>query len=109
MSLFTGNVIQNASSIDIDHVAPLAWAWKRGANEWSKEKRERFANDPVNLLPVELSLNRSKGAQPPNEWLPPSGQCGYVARFTRVVKMYDLTPTPKESAWLESFLKSCRR
>ncbi|MCK0162260.1 HNH endonuclease family protein [Marinobacter sp. S6332] len=59
ISPFTGEVLQNASNVDIDHVVPLAWAWERGAKNWSKEKREHFANDPKNLLPVEASLNRS--------------------------------------------------
>lgn len=81
ISPFTNHVIQNAGDIDIDHVVPLAWAWERGANTWSKEQREQFANDPVNLLPVEAGLNRSKGAQGPDRWLPPAGQCGYAARF----------------------------
>jgi len=49
VSSFTGNVIQNASDIDIDHVVPLAWSWVRGAREWPGETRLRFANDPVNL------------------------------------------------------------
>lgn len=57
ISPFSGNVIQNASEADIDHVVPLKWAWDRGANHWSDVNRERFANDPVNLLPVEASLN----------------------------------------------------
>jgi|TARA_Y100001001_G_scaffold131089_1_gene130521 hypothetical protein len=59
VSSFTGNVIQNASDIDIDHLVPLAWSWDRGAREWPGETRLRFANDPVNLLPVEASLNQS--------------------------------------------------
>ena len=109
ISPFTGNVIQNASDIDIDHVVPLAWAWERGAKAWSQEKRERFANDSINLLPVESSLNRSKGAKGPDEWLPPSGQCGYVARFVRVLKSYDLNPTERESVWFQDFLGDCRR
>lgn len=109
VSAFTSNVIQNASNIDIDHVVPLAWAWERGAGKWHSEKRERFANDQINLLPVEASLNRSKGAKGPNEWLPPAGQCGYVARFVRVVKLYDLTPSDRESAWLQEFLYNCRK
>lgn len=57
ISPFTGNVIQNSGDIDIDHVVPLKWAWNRGAKGWSHAKRERFANDIVNLWPVELSLN----------------------------------------------------
>src|SRR5690554_149712 len=107
ISPFTGNVIQNASDIDIDHVVPLAWSWDRGARKWSREKREKFANDPVNLWPVELSLNRSKGAQGPNDWLPPAGECGYVARFYRIVKIYRLEPTVRESKWIRAFLKQC--
>ncbi len=104
----TGNVIQNASDIDIDHVVPLAWSWDRGAKKWSREKREKFANDPINLWPVELSLNRSKGAQGPNKWLPPSGQCGYVARFSRIVKKYRLALKGHEVEWIQAFLNQCR-
>jgi hypothetical protein len=90
ISPFTGNVIQNSSEIDIDHVVPLRWAWDHGASEWTQSKREQFANDPRNLLPVELSLNRSKGARGLDEWLPPSGRCQYIARFLRLVKIYGL-------------------
>lgn len=108
ISPFTGKVIQNSSEIDIDHVVPLKWAWNRGAKGWAQAKRERFANDRVNLWPVELSLNRSKGARGPDEWLPPSGQCGYVARFQRIVKQYDLEPMLSETEWMKSFLDNCR-
>ena len=109
ISPFTGKVILNAADIDIDHVVPLAWAWERGAGRWPSEKRERFANDPVNLLPVETSLNRSKGAQGPDEWLPPANQCGYVARFVRVVRLYDLQPSTQETSWCQAFLEECRK
>ncbi len=108
ISPLTTNVIQNASDIDIDHVVPLAWAWHRGANHWSDEEREQFSNDRINLWPVEVSLNRSKGAQGPNQWLPPVGECGYVARFVRIMKRYDLKPKPSETAWMQSFLNGCR-
>ncbi len=108
ISPFSNRVILNSNDIDIDHVVPLAWSWERGASGWSQEKRERFANDQVNLLPVEASLNRSKGARGPDQWLPPTGQCGYVARFFRIVKMYRLTPKPSEAKWIKSFLDGCR-
>lgn len=108
ISPFTGNVIQNSSEIDIDHVVPLAWAWERGASNWSDTRRERFANDERNLWPVEASLNRSKGARGPDEWLPPSGACAYVARFSRLTKVYKLEPRPKEADWINSFIDECR-
>jgi hypothetical protein len=89
-------VIQNASDIDIDHVVPLKWAWDHGASKWPKDKRERFANDPINLWSVELSLNRQKGAKGPEGWLPPAGKCGYVSRFVRIVKVYGLEPSDRQ-------------
>lgn len=108
ISPFTGNVIQNASDIDIDHVVPLAWAWPRGASDWSQDRRIEFANDMINLWPVEARLNRSKGARGPDEWLPPTGQCGYVARFVRVERLYGLTSTESEALWMQAFLDECR-
>lgn len=96
ISPFTGKVIQNSSEIDIDHVVPLKWAWDHGADNWSREKREKFANDPVNLWSVELSLNRQKGARGPERWLPPAGRCQYVSRFFRIVKVYGLMPSPSQ-------------
>lgn len=91
ISPFTGEVIQNSSEIDIDHVVPLKWAWDHGAADWSRDKRIRFANDQINLLPTEASLNRSKGARGLSGWMPPAGQCGYASRFVRVAKLYGLT------------------
>lgn len=90
ISMFTGDVIHNPRKMDIDHIVPLYWSWQYGADRWGSEKRERFANDPANLVSVEASLNRQKGASGPDEWLPPANQCQYVLRFLRVAKSYQL-------------------
>ena len=90
ISMYSGIVIHDATAIDIDHVVPLKWAWDHGANDWTKERRIEFANDPVNLLAVEASLNRQKGAKGPDEWQPPTNQCQYLSRFRRVAIKYDL-------------------
>jgi hypothetical protein len=107
ISAFSGKVIQNSSEIDIDHVVPLRWAWDRGAAQWSRSRRVDFANDPVNLLPVEAGLNRSKGARGPDEWLPPSGKCGYIARFVRIVRIYGLTMSANEERSIMTQLARC--
>lgn len=91
ISPFTNNVIHDPSKIDIDHVVPLKWAWQNGANSWSQQKREQFANDPANLISVEASLNRQKGAKGPDLWLPPLNQCEYVLRFFRILKKYNIS------------------
>ena len=49
------------STIDIDHVVALSDAWQTGAASWDEQTRREFANDPLNLLAVESSLNRQKG------------------------------------------------
>lgn len=88
ISMYSGEVIFEASKLDIDHIVPLKWAWDHGADKWSKEKREKFANDPINLVAVEASLNRQKGAKGLDEWLPPKNQTQYKARFDRIWKLY---------------------
>ena len=88
---YSGDVLFDSSKMDIDHLVPLAWAWKHGASSWTDTEREKFANDPVNLFAVTASLNRSKGAQGPDTWLPPNKafQCQYVTRYLRVMLKYD--------------------
>lgn len=90
VSSFTGKTIYKAADIDIDHLVPLSWAWEHGAYSWPKSKRVQFANDPINLLNVEASLNRQKGAKGVLEWLPPKNKCQYISRFSRVSKKYEL-------------------
>ncbi|MFL1485473.1 HNH endonuclease family protein [Marinobacter sp. LN3S78] len=108
VSPFTGEVIQNAGDIDIDHVVPLVWAWHNGASEWSRDRREAFANDPLNLWPVEASLNRSKGGRGPDEWMPPAGECQYISRFMRILIKYDLKPPESEARAFNRLLDTCR-
>lgn len=89
-SLFTGKTHYSAKDLDIDHIVPLKFAWDHGADKWTNEKRERFANVSANLVAVESSLNRQKGAKDITEWLPPTNQCQYITRFVRLVKEYKL-------------------
>jgi len=108
ISEYTGKEIYQASEIDIDHVVALAYAWRQGAYGWTPEARRKFANDSINLRPVESSLNRSKGDSPPSEWLPELNQCSYVSRFFRVVKTYHLELPQAEQRFIEAKLQSCR-
>ena len=83
---FSGDWLRQASEIDIDHVVPLAEAWASGAHAWSPERRVRYANGfgirskrRSWLLPVTNSLNRSKGAKRPDQWMPPREE--YAAHY----------------------------
>ncbi|MDA9558129.1 HNH endonuclease family protein [Vibrio sp.] len=108
VSYFTNETLYDASEIDIDHVVPLKWAWLHGANTWDKQQREAFANHPDNLIVVEASLNRSKGAKDPTEWLPPKNQCQYIAQFLRLTQKHQTLSIPQDKMdQLELIDKSC--
>ena len=100
---YTGMTFTSAQSLDIDHLVPLYYAWKRGASRWDDEKRQRFMNDPANLLAVETNVNRDKGPAGPLEWLPPrlDFHCQYLLRFSRVLTRYSLALTPEENRAME--------
>jgi len=97
ISPFTNRVYYKASELDVDHIFPLALAWERGAYAWDYSKRVAFANDPVNLWPVEAKLNRAKGAKPISRWVPPTNQCEYIYRYARVAKKYGLHMTADDN------------
>lgn len=100
MDQYTGETLSDASSIDIDHLVPLRYAWSLGAENWNAEKANAFYNDLENLVITSASVNRSKGSNPPPEWIPPARgfQCIYLRQFEAVLARYDLTLPPDETA-----------
>jgi Protein of unknown function (DUF1524) len=62
-----------ASDIDIDHVVPLAEAWRSGARYWTTSTRQSFANDLnyPQLIAVTDNVNVAKSDQDPSTWKPP--------------------------------------
>jgi len=109
---FSGKVItfsSTKSNIDIDHVVALSNAWQTGAAYFDKTKRQQIANDPLNLLAVDFSLNRQKGDGDAATWLPPlkSYRCDYVARQIAVKAKYGLWVTQPEKNAIVKLLEKC--
>ena len=100
---YTGDVHTTVNALEIDHLVPLYYAWERGANRWEPRKQRRFANDPSNLLPVGVAVNRAKGAAGPLQWLPPDQTfvCEYLLRFSKVISRYELTLPVEENAAIQ--------
>ena len=106
---YTTQTFDDPQEIDIDHIVPLANAWRSGASSWSDEQRERYANDPDVLLSVEDNANQSKGDKSPEAWKPPNEAvwCDYATRWVRIKDQYDLRVNPEEKKELERMLATC--
>lgn len=111
---YTGRTITfrkaDAAAVQIDHVVPLALAWKLGAAQWPQGERVTFANDPANLLAVDGPTNERKSDSGPDSWLPPNKEfrCTYAIRFLRVVSGYGLRLTPSMRDSITTQLDGCR-
>ena len=103
---YSGRTTRNWHTLDIDHVVPLANAWRSGARRWTRKGREAYANDPGVLLAVSAHLNRQKGDAAPQEWLPPrvAFRVTYAVDWIAIKAHYRLSVTPAERATLRRLL-----
>ncbi|MFJ2098354.1 HNH endonuclease family protein [Streptomyces anulatus] len=110
-SPYDGATWSAASDVDIDHMVPLAEAWRSGASSWTTAQRQSFANDLTRpqLIAVTDNVNQSKGDQDPAEWMPPTSsyKCTYVRAWVHVKKHYNLTVDSAEKSALQSALNGC--
>jgi len=98
-----------SEQVQIDHVVALSDAWQKGAQQLAPEVRERFANDPLNLLAVDGPANQSKGDGDAATWLPSHKptRCAYVARQVSVKAAYGLWVTRAEHDAIAGILSTC--
>lgn len=110
-SVYDSTWVEDDSSIDIDHIVPLAEAWKSGANTWSTSRRQQFANDLTvsQLIAVTASSNRSKSDKDPSAWKPPntSVHCIYAREWIWVKHTYSLSLQSAEKTALQQMLGTC--
>ncbi|MFG3345120.1 HNH endonuclease family protein [Streptomyces sp. NPDC048018] len=110
-SAYDGATWTAASDLDIDHVVPLAEAWRSGANSWTTSQRQGFANDLTRpqLIAVTDNVNQAKGDQDPAEWLPSltSYRCTYARMWVQVKYYYNLSIDSAEKSALQSILNGC--
>lgn len=96
---YTGNTHYKASELQIDHIVPLAEAWRSGAWSWTQEERLAFANDSTNLVAVESAVNLQKSDRTPDEWMPPNKNVWafYVTSWIQLKNKYGLSARPDEA------------
>jgi hypothetical protein len=99
------------SDLDIDHIVPLAAAWRSGAAKWTTEQRQGFANDleGPQLIAVTDNVNQEKGDQTPDKWMPPSADyhCKYASMWIGSKHKWKLTITDAEKSALDKALGTC--
>ncbi|GGV78082.1 HNH endonuclease family protein [Streptomyces gelaticus] len=110
-SEYDGATWTAASDLDIDHMVPLAEAWRSGASSWTTAERQAYANDLTRpqLIAVTDNVNQAKGDKDPAQWMPSrtAYQCTYVRAWVHVKHYYDLTVDPAEKSALQSVLNNC--
>lgn len=100
---------QTSQAVQIDHLIPLALAWRSGAWAWTPERRLQFANDTSLLLAVEGQINQSRSDSDLDEWLPPveAVHCSYVITIVDGLARYELSITESAMAAAEAVLIGC--
>jgi Protein of unknown function (DUF1524) len=97
--------------LDIDHMVPLAEAWRSGAWAWTTAQRQAYANDlgGPELWAVTDNVNQAKGDQDVTTWKPPltSFWCTYARAWIQVKWYYHLTLQSAEKTQLTSMLGTC--
>jgi hypothetical protein len=110
-SPFDGATWTAASDVDIDHMVPLAEAWRSGASGWTTARRQSFANDLAGpeLWAVTDNVNQSKGDKDPAAWRPPlsSFHCTYARAWIQVKYSWGLSVQSTEKTALNTMLGSC--
>ena len=97
------------AGIEIDHLVPLAEAWRSGAWAWPPELRRAFANDTGGLVAVSVASNQDKLASGPEEWLPPDveAHCWYATNWVAVKHRWALSVDAAERDALTAILTDC--
>ncbi len=112
LSPYDNRTYTDPQKVDVDHVVPLANAWRSGANGWTETRRQDFANDLTHpqLLAVAVAQNRAKGDQDPSQWKPPNHDywCRYAEDWIAVKHFWALTVTAAEKTALTDMLETCR-
>lgn len=110
-SPFDGATWTDPADVDIDHLVPLAEAWRSGAAAWTTGEREAFANDLTRpqLIAVTDDVNQDKGDQDPAEWQPPltGYRCTYAKMWIAVKGHWELTLQDAEKQALTAALDAC--
>jgi hypothetical protein len=107
---YTGEIITEASDIQIDHVVPLKQAYITGGFGWNKQKRclyGNFTKTKYHLLSVKGHENMKKSDKTPAEYLPPNATyvCEYIHNWLKIKLAWRLVLGSEEGQAINKILK----
>ena len=109
-SYFDSKVHSDPLAVQIDHLVPVAEAWSSGARRWTQGRRVAFYNDigdPRELNAVTSAVNQDKVAYGPEDWMPRTNRCRYIAEWVALKHRWGLTVDNRERAALVAYADSC--
>jgi hypothetical protein len=109
LSAYDGVTWSDPGELEVDHVVALKEAWDSGAWAWTSERRSAYGNDvhdPRSLRAVTSSVNQSKGAADPSNWLPPdpSFVCTYLSDWISIKARWGLSMDSSEHGRIRNVL-----
>lgn len=101
---------RDRSDYHVDHVVPLAQAWRSGADRYDDDTLKQIANDKDNLILTSAYTNLAKGDSAIDTWFPENGSesyCEYAEKYATVVNRYDLAITQAEYDQINKMYGEC--
>ena len=93
--------------VDVEHLVAKKEAHDSGLCAADAQTKINFTNDLENIALASSTVNRSKGARDPAEWLPEHSVCWYVWQVLHIKRKYDLTIDDDEKTAIEEVLQDC--
>ncbi len=110
VTTFDNRTHTSATTVQIDHLIPVHEAWGSGARAWTQARRIAFYNDlgyGPSLNAQTGTVNASKQASGPEQWMPPLNHCSYIAQWIAVKTRWGMTVDSTEKAALIAHADRC--
>ena len=105
---YTGELIEVAVKLEVDHVISRMYAHTHGGDRWIPQKKLQFANDPLNIMLVERREVRRKRDRGPSRYLPRDEfQCEYINLWNQISEKYDLQLSARDISTISRMREEC--
>lgn len=88
---YSGEIGNDYSSYDYDHIIPVHYVAQHGGNSWTEEEKQEYYYNTENGVDVNSSLNRIKSDKGPSEWLPEINQKWYCYKWVEIANKYNIS------------------